>query len=732
MKTKTKTASSKMPRGVAEFLSNEPVRPHFDSVYSHFAEEHYGKYLIVANNKGDKQPHNRFYLCHESMIELMGTYTSKKVSKLQLGTAKHHTFTRFSDKKELTWNILSVVTDSSMSRQTAKIIISSLSLLYEIFCHENIEFNDMNELSGSYIDEIVKHVQGKGTYLKSNLQYLAQLLRLIEANIKETFTVPDLRQYGISGSRGVGTIPTLAIQWQLDIYAEQAIETHIKRVKQYQQWMKELDEIGELFSLKNLAYTFFNNLDIMKSGAGAANIKIRKLAFNLHGIELRCWKSHCHMNKYEREREAELRNIGEGGINIAINDERMFAMWHKVILPNYPYENEILSQYACISENLEFWRANMSTKVGTSRTAFDAMIYPSYDEIYPLYLMVLCRTGINQGVVQDWRILKNENEKYCMGIDSGMGRLVDGDKGRGNTEQTAALDRQLRRYVDFFTKWMTPLFDHSQDDHFFQNINIGYRHKNAFYSIIDSYILSSKKNRKQDTFYHTFPIMDEVILPDGKRLEKRVTWIHHDKIRKIKNLSEYLEGKDQYIRKMERGHKNLETEYIYQQSVDFDEVKGHQIAMAQYKAVDVFMGKVDVEANPKLKIFTTPMSNCKNSKNPTYIGVKELHNNDVCTNWSKCLTSCDQSEVIAKTHGPVIVAWRNCMDDMHGLYPTDELWERVFYYDYQAAISTLESFSPDIVKVCEEKASKYADFVRRHVLNSRHSRKLTQKELEDA
>lgn len=731
-KTGTKTSSTKMPRGSAEFLSIEKVRPHLDTVYPHFAEKHYRKYLIVTNDKYNKQPHSRLYLCYQSQIELMQTYADDALIKMQSNVAQHNMFTRFPDRKDLTWSILIAIIDQGTSRQSALSLIKALGLLYKIFDEENIQFNDMNELSGPHIDVIKKHVQNNGKYLKSSLSDLSLMLRMIIINIQETFLVPDIRQYGTVGSKGIGKTPTHSITWQLDLYAEQAIESLIIRVKKYREWMNELNTIGNLFSLQNLAYTFFENLDKIGSGAGGANIRIRKLAIHLYGVELQCWENYQKIKKHEKVREIELRKLGKNGINITIRDERMFAMWHKVIAPNYPHDKQILSQYAFLFKiSLEAWRGNISKAIGINRIIFDTMIYPSFDELYPLYLLVLCRTGVNQGVAQDWRIWKDESDKYHLGIDSGMGRLVDGTKGRGNTEQTVALDRQIRRYVDFYTQWLTPIFEHSGNKHFFQCISNGSK-SGKIYTHIDPMTLAQKANRKQGTFYHIYPIIDEVVMPDGTHYEERVMWIKHHKIRKIKNLSDYLSGKDQYKRKMELGHKDLDTEYIYQQTVDFEDVKTHQIATAQNHFLDVVKGNADIENNPRLKIFTTPMSNCKNPKNPTYVGSKKLHSNDVCTNWRKCLTDCEQCEVIAKIHGPIIVAWRDCMDEMREIYTTTELWDRKFYYDYQAAVSTLEGFNTDIMEVCEKKALEYTDFVRRHILNSKRARKLNQEELLNA
>jgi hypothetical protein len=142
------------------------------------------------------------------------------------------------------------------------------------------------------------------------------------------------------------------------------------------------------------------------------------------------------------------------------------------------------------------------------------------------------------------------------------------------------------------------------------------------------------------------------------------------------------------------------------------------------------MGKVSIAEQPKFKVFNTPMAKCKDPFKPTYKGAKKISSNDVCTNWRKCLTECDQSDVMAPIHGPVIVAWRDCMDDMLDVYPSIEAWEKEFLLDHMAAEATLGHFSKEILQACEQESPKYIEFVRREILNSQYSRKLTEEEID--
>lgn len=722
-----KTTSNELPRGYKQFLNDEPKKPHFDDVYSLLAQKHYGKYLIIINKLSNTQPHSRLYLCHDSMLELMKSYASSTMVSQQKDVPSFCLFTLFPKKIDLTWVILSKIFDNKIDRYKGNNLCGALGKLYEIYEKENIPLNNIDEFSELHVLAIEKHVKKYGGYNAKNLRYLTELLKIMVVKFNLNVRWPNLTKYGAKINRGTGVIPTLSITWQLDYFAELSINSLIKKVKQYQLWMKELKEIGELFSMKNLAYTFFENIDTFGRSSGGKNFIIRKLAQQLFNVELQCWKSHFHIKEDEQKAKNKLRKLGTNGININITGERMYAMWHKTIAENYPFEMKISDKYSFINKNgISSWGSSKNYNDSFNTETVHTAISPSFDQIYPLYLLVLCRTGMNPGVIQDWRVYQNEKGIYKLGVDSAMGRIVDGHKGRGNSEQTAVLDRQLCKFVDFYTEWLTPLFNYSKDNHFFQYMNLG--KKNNLYTILNSINLSAKRKRKQGSFYHMYPIKDEIILTNGKQVEEQVMWIQHDKLRQVKNLSEYLDQKNQYIRKMQLGHKNLDTEYIYQQSVEFQDIKGHQIALAQNQFLQVAKGEANLEETPRLKIFSTPMANCKNPHSPTYQGVKKLHKHDVCTNWRKCLTECDQSDVVDKIHGPVIMAWKTCMDDIRKEYQTIELWEREFFSDYQAALTTLEGFEPDILKFCKKESLKYTHFVKGHILNSRHSRNIVMQE----
>jgi len=726
-----------MPRGLKEKQLDSKTRMHFDYLNPVFAEEHYGKYFIVKNGNGDDlSPHNRFYLCNKSRLEFMKTYCQEAVmvshSKQQVALTE--LITLYPEQEIFVKRILNLFLGDKPSRKYAIKVATGFGLMLEIFNNRGIELKSIDEFTGKHIKALRKGAD-EGGYSKDRLIALTSFLLLVNERFSLKLSVGNFRKYAKQRCEHPTEL-SLAVTWQLDIYAQREIKENINRFKEYKKWMKELNEINDFFCIDNLAHSYFANIEQFgHQKASTRNRPFKNIAQVLHGIELQCWKERkngkpVYACEADLEREKDLRKKAKNGVNITINDERMFAMWHQTVAPNYPYESDFLPKYKEVfGTTLFYWRNRIAKKNGFILSEFLSRIAPGPGEIYPLYLLALCRSGLNQDPIKDWRVWKDETEQYHVGVESGMGRIVDGFKGRGNSVQSTPLDRDMRRYVDSYIEYLSSVYDHSGDDHFFQyldlrkNMNTG-----MFQRVTVNTLKGQRMSTRKNMFYRKYPIMDLEVLASGETVEKRLSWIDHNQIRKVKNLSEYLEGKQQWERQYLRGQKDPETEYIYQQTVQFQDAKKHRIAKSLESFVDFIKGKISIEENPRLKVFNGPISDCKNPFDPTYPGAKKLHSNDVCSNWRKCLTECEQCDVIAPIHGPVIVAWRDCMDDMRSIYELNESWEDEFIWDYMAAEATLSTFSKDVLRECEEKAPKYAEFVKREVLNSQRARKLTEEE----
>lgn len=746
---KTKTTSIKLPRGSSGPQSPNRIRKHFDTVNPLLAEEHYGKYLLVTNDLSRKVEHNRQYLHHEAMLEfLVASEVNPSLVEIQRrnNIGSSNLISLFPEQQDLIVATLYALIDEGSSRSSVQSLLEGFRHLLMVFKKLNTTLTYISEIDGVILNSLVKDAKANA-YYKHSLKYCGQFLHLVRTRYGKDFEVPTLQKYGALNTSEKQEI-SLAVSWQLDIYACKELDEIIRLVQEYKEWMyeleaiqasftqKELNQHGGIFTLKNLIFTYFENIDLHGSSSGSINEIIQKVARALYCVEIKIWKEYTKATIAEQKEIASLKKQGEGGFNITIQDERMFAIWHKVIAPNFPFDTALLPQYAFLSKSLQKWKDVQANGSDFTIKQFNRRIYPSKEDIYPLYLLSLCRSGLNQQPIKEWHIWKDEQGKYRLGEDSGMGRLVDGFKSRGNTIQTTALDKQHCRYIDFFCAYLTPLFEYSDDEHFFQYIaHQGSKNSQSKIKIWNRHSIINNFTGTNHFFYK-HAIEDTKILSDGTYQQKRIYMINHEQIRKVRNLSEYLQGKVDWERQYGLGHKKIETGISYEQTVGFKDIKQHRIAMTLNQLLDFIKGKVSQQENPKFKVFNGPLANCQNPFEPDYIGSKPLHNGDVCTNWRKCLGGCSQCQPVKSVHGPNIMAWRIVMEELRSIYTDLQEWERMFLFDDQVAKATLEAchFTKEELAECQQKANEpeRLDFIRREVLNSQRSRRLSQEERQNA
>ncbi|OHD86035.1 MAG: hypothetical protein A3I60_01000 [Sulfuricurvum sp. RIFCSPLOWO2_02_FULL_43_45] len=745
---KTKTTSIKLPRGSSELQTPIRTRKHFDTVNPLLAEEHYEKYLIVKNDHSGKEKHNRYYLCHEAIVEF---YETSEVIPLVVenlkknGIASTHLISLFPEQKNMIMTTLFALIGEGSSRSFVTKLITGFSHLLMILKKLKIPLKSLNEVNGNILKALVKDAKANA-YSKSSLKSCTQFLRQVRSYYGNELEVPNLQQYGVAIRDNKEEL-SMVVSWQLDIYACKELDETIRLVKEYKEWMRdlkaiqalftedEIDQHGGIFTLKNLIFTYFNNIELLGKKSGKHNEIIQKAARALYGTELKVWKYQRGKSKQNREAEARLREKGEGGINITIHDERMFAIWQKVITPDFPYDRSIKPQYFFLNKSLDSWRYVISHRGIIDLTRFNRRIFPTKETIYPLYLLSLCRSGLNQQPIKDWRVWQDAQEEYQLGVDSGMGRLVDGFKGRGNTMQTTALDKQHCRYVDFFCNYITPLYKRSGNNHFFQYVAPQGSNSLSKIHTWDNLSLATMFFSKKHFFYK-YSIEDTEMLPNGACQQKRIYSIEHEQIRKVKNLSEYLKGKVEWERQYELGHKKIETGIYYEQTGGFIDAKQHRIAMTLNTLLDFIRGKVSEKENPKLKVFKGPLADCQNPFKPDYNGAKPLRDGDVCTNWRKCLSGCSQCQPVKSVHGPNIMAWRIVMEELRSIYTDPQEWERMFLLDDHVAEAALNAcyFTEEELFECKKKANepRRLDFIRLEVLNSQKSRQLNHEEQANA
>ena len=734
------STSATMPKGYTKSSSPIQHRLHFDTVNPILAEEHYGKYLIGKHTKKtiEAKVDHRIYLCYDSKIEQLRTERKSEALMKVHGISSIYLLTHFPQHEQWLKKELPPMTQD-LSIEKINIVLRSIHFILSILEEHHITLSSLEQIKPEHI-EIIKKDAKNGTYSLGKLKDCSETLKLIKSYFNKSYTVPNLRTYAVKSEDK--TELSLEVTWQLDHFACKELDETIALIKEYQGWMKELkdmqtpftqDEIdfhGGLFTLKNLIFTYFDNI-VRTTKVGQKNYMIRAAAKALYGIELKVYKNHSKATKQEREAIARLKEQGKGGINITIEDERMFAMWLKAIAPKFPYDKSVPKRYQFIGDNLDTWRKGQSKKEPIDLSRLNRRIFVSINELYPLYLLSLCRSGLNQQPVKDWKVLKDKKGIRHFGEESGMGRLVDGFKGRGNSIQTTSLDKEHAKYIDFFIEHQSELYEKSQYDNLFQYFNNqGNKSKQTEEWSVLTY--TTLRNIKQsENFFTRNEIIDTVLTADGEYIKKRIEWIDHNQIRKVKNLSEFLQGKKDWERQFNKGHKDKATEDYYRNS-QFKSNQDHRIAKTLNQLTEFAKNRASQKDNPKFKVFTkTPFTNCSNPFEPNYDGAKPMKDGDVCANWAKCLSGCSQSKPVKAVHAPNIMAWINVMEELkNNIYTSAEEWESKFMIEHAVAKSTLEGFhiTHEEKDLFEKKAlePRRLDFMRAVVLNSKRSVKATE------
>lgn len=182
-----------------------------------------------------------------------------------------------------------------------------------------------------------------------------------------------------------------------------------------------------------------------------------------------------------------------------------------------------------------------------------------------------------------------------------------------------------------------------------------------------------------------------------------------------------MHGLTEYERQLKKGHKYINTQTSYENCTEFKEGKLHKITKTQHKLVGIFSGKIMIDDDPKMYIFHGPLANCQDPKQPTFFNAPS-QNDEICSDWFKCLTRCNQSCVIPKIHGPVIFAWIQYMKE-EKKFSCEADWEKEYLVDYQAALNTTENFTTIEKEYALQEMVHYSMFVRKI---STYSQKLSQ------
>jgi len=709
-------------------------RPHFDTVNKLYAEEHHGKYLIVRNSKSDScsYSHNRLYLCKQSAMEFivssMNADQSCRITGIEAaletkGLAKSDLLSLYPEHGAYVRDFLFQLVDRILPRSSGNQVVIGFGIMIDILLSADIDLPSVTEFKNKHLNIVSKEMLDERFNNQAKVyvnRFLTELKRKNDAFV--------LKHIQVNQAQKPPTMLSSDVVFQLDHYAQKELKENVCKAKEYAGWMEELESI-ELFSLENLAYTYYDNIDRLGRMAAALNRPIRNIAKELFNVELQCWKRRSngipqYFNKEDKHRHQELLELSRSGFNISIADERMGCMWNKTFFPDWPLNDEPTELFKNMhSTSAISWRSNNSTGLKATISEFKKIALPTMEQLYPLILMLMIRTGLNQEVLRDWRVKKDADGSYKLGDETGLGVLIDGEKGRGNSIQTVVIDLKSKekKYLDFYLKWMTPLYDYSGSDRFFQYL--GSTEIMAWDSSSKLTNLQYYGKNSNTFFYNKYTIIETKTI-DGNDSYQRLKWIDHRLIRPAKNYSNYLMGFNEFQRQVGLGHKSLETQNRhYRESAEWKGLDSHRIAMAQRTITRFFMGEITSKDDEKLTIYETPMANCSDPSNPLYPGAPKIKNDEICTNWRMCLTECQQSKVLPKVHGPVIMAWRNCMDTMRSDFYHAKDWDKEFLEDYSAANFVLNMFKHEDKVFCEKEAPSYETYVRQQILSTQKKRR---------
>lgn len=696
----------KMPRGHKESSSHIAKR-HFDYNNSIYAEEHYGKYLIVKNTRIDTNKHNRIYMSRVDQIAFIkhpdNIYkedTRQAAEKKFKNPTKFHVLDTFPKYEKFIWNLLSKLDNKSTRPYTTSIVKGLGSILHTLInSDENLMLKDSDSFNHSHhaaIQESVNNgTSGYFDYISATWKFIVK--SRTNQDLPLSFSKPESNETKYA-------VPPDVV-YQLDYYSQIELEKIIDNITQLNEWLKEYNCIDELFSLKNLAYTHYH----AGGNQPAFNFTLNRIAKELHGVDLKCYrqikydqsgkKYFAYITKEQEKEHKKLLTIAKGGMNLNICNEKMLIFWLKRISYNFPFLTEYNKPFNKVwTSPLNVTAAARCKALGIKLSDLKNKIAPSPKHLYPLFLMLLIRAGTNQEVIRSWTVKQTKNGKYELGEKWGNGLMITGDKFRGHTEQVAIISKRSpeEKYIKAYLDWLQPLYDVSNSSIFLQYSSEEGKVATFTKSTIQSYL------KQNHSFYRQYEIYDD---------EERIYSIDHRYLRASKNYSRYLEGYGKWVRQTELGHQGESTEpKHYRKSNEWKIGSGHQIASSQNEIISFVKGESD---NKRLsKAFQTPFCECSDPKNPTYKNAEKVGDDDVCTSWRKCLTECNNPKSIIPTvHGPLITAWRDLMEEKENDFWRTEDWEKEFRLDIDAANSVLDQFTEEEKALCSKQAPRYTQFI---------------------
>lgn len=690
---------------------------HFDRVDDLLAEKHYGYYIICSSTKSSLIKNSRVYLSykhkkeyykHKGLLNLLG----ENVYKRKPIKSKTIIFDDNKDYETLIIDVFNrVFTDIKKSRLTES-IIDGLKYTIKIFRENNIQIDSLDDLNIKQLRLIekslyeinIKELKISVSKFFSEIAKINNFAGTQFINLKTTPRTNKSNNYDMA-------IPS-TILFQLSTYAQEEFELVMNKVNTYKKWDNQFN-IHPFFSLNNILKTLLS--ENRKYKMPFFNILLFRLKkdFNIDGTILLYSKT--KMDRFtvnEKEnviREIEiLKNKSIGGIDLLTKDLHFALYWFLLFAPEYPYKKDISLEYnnilpPYIKEVKMIIVAYFNTKIRDLET----IIFPTSKEIYPLYLLLLIELGVNQENLNYFDVEKDVDKSYKIkGDDIGIMTVIETIKSRSNTNITIPIknNSRIKKYIDFYMQWCTPLYEHSKSKMLLQYLGLcnGFRYEPL--SVDGAFLVSYRLTK--NTFYDKYEILDIN--------NNRLNFIEHKAIRKSHLLQDHFKGKTEFEKQLRKNHKSNETTKIYyeDQNIEWKGIKRHKIALAQNLIVGIFKGEIGENEHKTAKLFYGPLADCKNNRKPSFTNAPQLKDDERCTDWCKCLTQCDKSYVIPKIHGPVIYAWINFIENEKENFFRIQDWEKEYLIDYQSAEDTISKFNDEMKSYCKKEFHKHTDFIK--------------------
>ncbi|UTJ07104.1 hypothetical protein [Arcobacter roscoffensis] len=712
--------SKKLKLNLLEKDTQEKVenKIHFDTQESLLAKEHYGFYLIGTLTRATSNYDPRIYLSYNHKVKYFKEKSKKQASfKKQIRRSLVEVFDGNEDYMSLIKDFINKkLWDKTYKRTKIKHIIIGLSLFIKHLKSINKIYLSFEEINKIDLDLIYSDHKKSGlNTIRSLDMFFGELGIPINQILisKRNMNLP-IRKLGKKLDYSISS--SLVFQFEKNI-KDCFVKTKVI-VNEYWDWIEEFNSVSFITD-DDLLRTLFDFLEEYPNRRNNIYVQLLSLKllsdFNMDVDFLFYTKSEIKTKLNAEQirnleiKKMELKEKSLKGKNINIKNKKYAFYWLREIFPKYPFDNTISDKYKNLTQSeLPLVRSWIRKHFDVALKDLDDKMYPQNNDIYPLYLLLLIKTGVNQEVLKNWKVKRNTNGLYspvCDELD--LFTIIDGTKERSNSKISVVLpnDSLVKKYLDFYIKWATPIYMHSESNKLFQYANNSGGISKKYQEIGNGFLTNIKNS--PTSFFKVY----EIIGINRERLNE----IDHTQIRKSHNYQDFLRGKSEYERQLKKNHKSNDTTKIHYEDQNFEWVqsKKHKIALTQNLIVGIFKGEITREEHKTANLFVVgPMSDCKNNRMPTFENTPVLKENEFCIDWTKCLSGCDKSCVIPKVHGPVIFSWINYMDEQRNDFVREQDWEKEYFIDYQSAQNTITHFTQEEIDFSKKEADKYNNFVK--------------------